>query len=268
MQRWTFEYQSITSQFNFTVVNPLSFRFLFEMHGIIVMRFLQVQLAFGQRILVLEQAPEFLQRWALGFGIEEPDNCSLDCEPHNIDDVESAGCQYHFQLPTSEQRNLLPPDVLYANWVHESNRYQLLVRTSGQCRPSKDSLVERASAPREELCKCDALRSVNKREDLCYVDISQRVHDRVEHVVDENHANDRAGRLLGMRLCVVCARARPTSEDSCHPGESDKVLGTAVELLCQKCAGHAGDEVPAGQAQVDLVLLAAVCDAYCGEHFG
>jgi hypothetical protein len=109
---------------------------------------------------------------------------------------------------------------------------------------------------------------MNEREDLSDIDVSQWVHDRVEHVVDEDHANDRASRLLGMCLCVVCTSTRPTSKDSRHAGESDEVLGTAVELLCQKCAGHASDEVPAGQAQVDLILLAAVCDAYCGENFG
>jgi hypothetical protein len=135
-------------------------------------------------------------------------------------------------------------------------------------RAHRYSLVERASAPGEELCKCYTLRSVHERKNFSNIYVSQRVHDRVEHVVNEDHANDCAGRLLGMRLCVVCTCARPASEDGCHAGESDEVLGTAVELLCQKCAGHAGDEVPAGQAQVDLVLLAAVCDAYCGEHFG
>jgi hypothetical protein len=62
------------------------------MHSVVVVRFLQVQSTLGQRVFILEEAPEFLQRWSLGFRIQEPDDRRLNREPHNIDDVEPAGC--------------------------------------------------------------------------------------------------------------------------------------------------------------------------------
>jgi hypothetical protein len=45
-------------------------------------------------------------------------------------------------------------------------------------------------------------------------------------------------------------------------------LGAAGEFFGQEGAGDAGDEVPAGEAEVDLVLGAAVGYADCGEDFG
>lgn len=105
---------------------------------------------------------------------------------------------------------------------------------------------------------------MHERKHLGNVNVSQRVHDRVEHVVDEDHADDGAGCLLVLRHCIVCAGAGPAGEDGCHADKCYEILGAAVELFREECAGHAGDEVPAGQSKVDLVLLAPVCDADCG----
>jgi hypothetical protein len=45
-------------------------------------------------------------------------------------------------------------------------------------------------------------------------------------------------------------------------------LRAAGEPFGQEGACHASDEIPAGEAEVDLVLGAPVGDADCGEDFG
>ena len=100
-----------------------------------------------------------------------------------------------------------------------------------------------------------------KRKNLRDVNVSQRMHDRVKHVVDKDHADNSACGLRVFRHCVVCTRACPAREDSGHSDECDHVLRAAIKLLREKGAGHARNEVPAGQAKVDLVLFAAICDA-------
>jgi len=94
------------------------------------------------------------------------------------------------------------------------------------------------------------------------------MHDRVEHVIHKNHPHDGARGLRVLRHGVVGARAGPAGEHGGHPDECCEVLRAAGESFGQEGAGHAGDEVPAGEAEVDLVLGAAVGYADCGEDFG
>lgn len=109
------------------------------------------------------------------------------------------------------------------------------------------SLIERAPTPRKELCQCDSLGPVNEGEDFGDIDISQRMHDRVEQVVHENHPDDSSCCLLVLRLCVVRTCSSPAGEDGCHAHESYQVLGTAIEFLREKRGGYTGNEVPASQ---------------------
>jgi hypothetical protein len=94
------------------------------------------------------------------------------------------------------------------------------------------------------------------------------MHDRIKHIIYEYHPHDSARGLRVLRHGVVCAGAGPAGKHSCHADESDQVLGAAGEFLGEEGAGDAGDEVPAGEAEVDLVLGAAVGYANCGEDFG
>ena len=87
------------------------------------------------------------------------------------------------------------------------------------------------------------------------------MHYCVEQVIHEDHADDRACSLLVLRFCIVCTCSCPAGENGCHADESYQVLGAAVELLCEEGGRHAGDEVPAGQSEVNLVLLAAICNS-------
>jgi len=94
------------------------------------------------------------------------------------------------------------------------------------------------------------------------------MHNRIKHVIHKNHPHDCARGLRVLRHRIVGACASPAGEDGGHADERDKVLRAAGELFGEEGAGHAGDEVPAGEAEVDLVLFAAVGYADCCEDFG
>lgn len=86
---------------------------------------------------------------------------------------------------------------------------------------------------------------MHKGEDLRDEDVSHRMHDRVEHVVDENHRHYGTRRLVILRLGVVCAGSSPACEQQGHANECDEVLRPALQYLGQEGAGDAGDEIPA-----------------------
>jgi hypothetical protein len=94
------------------------------------------------------------------------------------------------------------------------------------------------------------------------------MHHCVKHIIHENHPHHSARGLLVLGPGVVGAGAGPAGEDGCHADEGDEVLRAAGEGLGEEGAAHAGEEVPAGEAEVDLVLLAAVGNADGGEDFG
>jgi hypothetical protein len=109
---------------------------------------------------------------------------------------------------------------------------------------------------------------MHKRKHLRNIHVRQRMHNRIKHIINKNHPYDSAGGLRVLCHGVVCARAGPAGEDGGHPDESDHVLRATGEFLGEEGAGDAGDEVPAGEAEVNLVLFAAVGYADCGEDFG
>lgn len=129
-------------------------------------------------------------------------------------------------------------------------------------------LIKRTPTLRKKLRQRHPFRTMHERKHFRDVHVSQWMHDRVEHIVDEDHAHDCARGLRVLRHGVVGARAGPAGEDGGHADESDQVLRAAGEFLGEEGACHAGDEVPAGEAQVDLVLFAAVGDADCCKDFG
>lgn len=108
---------------------------------------------------------------------------------------------------------------------------------------------------------------MNEGKDFCDVDVCERVHDRVEKIVNKDHANDSTGRLLILCFGVVGTCPRPARKDSSHADEGDKILRPTIELLREECGCHTCDKVPAGQSEVDLVLLASVHNADCGQNF-
>ena len=63
----------------------------------------------------------------------------------------------------------------------------------------------------ERLRKADALGAVDEREDLGDEDVGERVHDGVEHVVDEDHGHDGGGGGARMRARSWLAGARASS---------------------------------------------------------
>jgi hypothetical protein len=103
-------------------------------------------------------------------------------------------------------------------------------------------------------------------EHLCDVDVCEWVHDRVEEIVNKDYSYDSTGRLLILCFGVVCTRACPTRKNGGHADESDKVLRPTIEHLGEEGGRHTGDKIPAGQSEVDLVLLTSVHNADCGQY--
>ena len=89
---------------------------------------------------------------------------------------------------------------------------------------------------------------MHKRKHFSNVHVRQRMHDRVKHVIHKYHPHDCARGLRVLCHGVVCARAGPAGEDGGHADECDEVLRATGEPFGEEGAGHARDEVPAGEA--------------------
>ena len=62
--------------------------------------------------------------------------------------------------------------------------------------------------------------------DLCYVHISQRLHDIIGGVIDEDEGDDGGGGGRAAALGIVGTDARPDGEDDSHTYESTEILHT------------------------------------------
>lgn len=98
--------------------------------------------------------------------------------------------------------------------------------------------------------------------------ILQRHHQIIEPVVDEDQRHHRRRSRVVDRLDVVGRGAGPAGKQQGHAHIGDQVLASARRDAGDERTQDARDEVPAHEAQVDLVLGAAVRDADCAQHFG
>jgi len=131
-----------------------------------------------------------------------------------------------------------------------------------------DELVECRTGSGEGLGQTDTLGTMYEGKDLGDVDVSHWVHHGVEHVVDEDHGHNRTGSLGVLGLSVVGTGTGPASEENSHTAKSDQVLSSALELTGQQGGRAAGDEVPAGESEVDQVLGSLVCDTNSRKDLG
>jgi hypothetical protein len=184
---------------------------------------LNAHLAFPQRIFVLKQPRELFQGWPFRLWVQEEYDRRLDGQPDNVHDI------------------IMPADVVDSDRIHE------LVEGSG---PSGECLRD-----------SNALGSVDEREDFCDEDVCERVHDRVEHVVHEDHAHDSTCSMIIASLSIISASSSPASEDYSHSDEGDQVLCPAAQDLGAEGESHSGNKIPAGERQVDFILNLGISDS-------
>jgi hypothetical protein len=91
------------------------------------------------------------------------------------------------------------------------------------------------------------------------------VHDRIEHIINKYHRNNSLRRGRVARLREVGADSGPYGKAARHADERNKILRAAVEDLRQERTRDTSHEVPAGQAEVDLVLRPLVRDVDCRQ---
>ena len=90
----------------------------------------------------------------------------------------------------------------------------------------------------------------------------------VEHVVHEYHAHNSTSGVLIAGLGIVGTRASPACENNRHANKGSQILGSASEVLRCESKRDSGDEVPAGQAQIDPIDRSWVCNADSVQNFG
>lgn len=78
-------------------------------------------------------------------------------------------------------------------------------------------------------------------------DVSERMHQRVCPIVDEDHPHDGTGSILVLRVGVIGAGTGPASEDDGHTDEGHEVLCAPSEYLGEKGATHTCYQIPAGE---------------------